>query len=73
MSPCLPPIVPSSCIREDARFADGCGGGGEVVGGGEPFVGEGEDAGAEGFGDEVFFERFEGSVNVFCAWVVLYG
>ena len=53
MSPGLPAIVPSSCVGEDAGFADGRFGVVEVLGGGEPFVGEGEDAGAEGAVDEV--------------------
>ena len=54
MAPGLPAVVPSSRVREDARFADGPGGVGEVGGGGEPFVGEGEDFRAEGGGDEVY-------------------
>ena len=56
MSTCFPAVVPGACIGEDAGFADGWGWCGEVVGGGEPFVGESEDAGAEGFGDEVWEE-----------------
>jgi hypothetical protein len=38
---------------KDARFADWRGGCCEIVGCGEPFVAEGEDPGAEWFGDEV--------------------
>lgn len=38
---------------EDAGLADGRCGRDEVGGGGEPFVGEGEDFGAERGGDEV--------------------
>lgn len=53
MSPCFPAIVPGTSENEDAWFADGWGGRGEVGGFSEPFVGEGEDAGAEGFGEEV--------------------
>ena len=53
VAPSLPAIVPGSGVGEDARFADrGCGRR-EVLGGCEPFVGEGQDAGSEGFGDEV--------------------
>ena len=45
---CLPAVVPCSCVGEDTWFADGRLGVVEVLCGGEPFVGEGEDAGAEG-------------------------
>jgi len=40
-------------MGEDAGLSDGQGGRGEVGGGGEPLVGEGEDAGAEGFRNEI--------------------
>lgn len=45
---CLPAVIPCSCVGEDAWFADGRLGVVEVLCGGEPFIGEGEDAGAEG-------------------------
>jgi len=53
VSPCLPAIIPCSCVREDAGFANRSGGGGEVLCRREPFVGAGEDAGAERFVDEI--------------------
>lgn len=53
MTTSLPAIVPSTGVGEDTDFADWRGRRCEVLGGGEPFVGEGEDAGAEGFVDEV--------------------
>lgn len=58
MSPCFPAIVPGSGEDEDAWFADGGCGGSEVGGFGEPFVGEGEDAGAEGFGEEICVKSY---------------
>jgi hypothetical protein len=57
VAPGFPAVVPGSGVCEDARFADGRFGVVEVLGGGEPFVGEGEDAGAEGAVDEVFEGR----------------
>jgi hypothetical protein len=48
VSPCLPAIIPCSCVGEDTWFTDGRFGVVEVLGGGEPFVGEGEDARSEG-------------------------
>ncbi len=53
MPPGLPAIVPSARFDKDARAADGRGGVNEVGGRGEELVGEGEDAGGEGGGDEV--------------------
>lgn len=49
----FPAVVPCACVCEDTWFADGWGGRCEVICGGEPFVGEGEDARAERFRDEV--------------------
>ena len=45
---------PPTCFHVDARAADGRVGVCEVGGWGEEFVGEGEDAGVEGVGDEVW-------------------
>lgn len=60
----FPPVVPGAGVDEVARFADRGGGREEVGGGGEPFVGEGEDAGAEGRGDEVWDVLVRGVVRV---------
>ena len=54
MSPRLPAVVPGAGVGEDARFAGGRGGCGEVGGRGEPFVREAEDAGGEGAVYEVW-------------------
>jgi hypothetical protein len=53
VAPSFPAVVPGSCVCENAWFADGRFGVVEVLCGGEPFVGEREDAGAEGAVDEV--------------------
>lgn len=50
----LPAVVPRAGVREDAGLAYGRGRRREVLGRGEPFVGDGEDFGAEGLGDEVW-------------------
>jgi hypothetical protein len=50
----FPAIIPGTGEDEDAWFANWRGGCGEVGGFGEPFVAEGEDAGAERFGEKIY-------------------
>lgn len=50
----FPAVVPGAGVGEDAWLANWWGRGREVGGGGEPFVREGEDAGAEGFAYQVW-------------------
>lgn len=54
MSSCLPTIIPCSCICEDTWFADRRARCCKVLCSGEPFVGEGENTGAEGFVDKIY-------------------
>lgn len=49
----FPAVVPRARMGVHARFANRRGRRDQVVGGGEPFVGEGEDARTQRFGDEV--------------------
>ena len=53
MTACFPAIIPGTGVGEDTRLADRRGWSCEVLGGREPFVGEGQDAAAKGFVDEV--------------------
>jgi hypothetical protein len=49
----LPPIVPSASVRENAWSTNWWSGCCQIFGCGEPFVGEGEDFGTEGFSNEI--------------------
>ena len=51
----LPAVIPCSCIREDARFANWGSWRRKILCGCEPFVGTGEYARAKWFANEVFY------------------